>query len=372
MNKSLRRELAAMAGIAAVACLGTKSKVLSGIFAAGAAGLVLSTLKKDYSFKGKSAYITGGSRGFGLSLAWNLLKQGASVTLVARDRNELQNAREILIKDFPKAEIYLSVCDVTDRKQLHSSLDQAIHRMSGIDLLINNAGAILVGPFTSMEKEDFESQMRLHLYAAIESTQLLLPHFKSRGGGKILNVCSLGGKVAVPHMLAYDASKFALAGFSQGVGAELARFGVCVTTVYPTVMRTGSPIQAVFKGNHEKEFAWFETIDHMPMISMSADMAAKKTLAAVRDGQTEVILSWPGKLRMFMGTVFPETMNLLMDFANRLMPTEDSKVRKTGSESSKLFKKIPLLETALGTAEHERTYNQIARKNAKVSMGIKH
>lgn len=370
MNKELRKELACLAGIMAVATMGRKSKMMSGLLAAGAAGLLLSTLKKNFSFRGKTVYITGGSRGFGLSLAWNLLKEGAIVTLVARDRNELQNAKEILLRDFPQAEIHLSPCDVTEKRHLQGSIEHAIHQMGGIDLLINNAGAILVGPFTSLEKEDFEAQMRIHLYAALDTTKLILPHFHERGGGRILNVCSLGGKVAVPHMVAYDTSKFAMAGFSQGVGAELARHNIYVTTVFPTVMRTGSPIQAVFKGNHEKEFAWFQTLDNMPLFSMSADVAAKKALQAVAEGRSELVLSIPAKLRMFVAAIFPETANALLSIANRLMPTDDSKIRKTGSQSSGLFRRIPLLQGALDTKKQEERYNQQPHRNPKYNLGL--
>lgn len=374
MNNSLKKEIALLAGLWTLIGARSRAPMTTALLAAGTTALYLSSLKKDFDLEGRNVLITGGSRGLGLSLAWNLLERGAGgLTLVARDQAELDKARAILIAQFPHARVWTAPCDVTDGTALASTLDQAVSRMGSIDLLVNNAGSILVGPFSSMDREDFEAQMKLHLYAVIEATQLIFAHFKTRAGGRILNICSLGGKVAVPHMLPYDASKFALAGFSQGVAAELAEHGIVVTTAYPTVMRTGSPIQAVFKGNHEREFEWFGAIDNLPGLSMSADKAAKKILDAVEDGRTEVILSLPAKARMFFGAIFPEMMHALMGLVARILPSEDSTVRKTGAQSSGRFARNPFLAPLKRKArDAETTYNQEARHDADFNMGLLH
>ena len=294
----------------------------------------LSPKLSTYSFQGKSVFITGGSRGLGLSLAWNLLDQGACVALVARDEKELLEAKKILAKDYPPELVSIHICDVTNKSQLEKSFDEAILYHKSMDMVVNNAGEIYVGPFASMEMEDFEKQMSLHLYACIELTKLARQYFATREGGRILNICSLGGKTGVPHMAPYDASKFALAGFAQGVTPELALENIVMTTAFPTVMRTGSPIQAIFKGDHEKEFKLFETIDNLPFLSMSADTAAKKILKAVAAGKAEVVLSIPGKLRVIAGALFPNLMNTVMTLAVGALPKDDSKEAYTGAEST--------------------------------------
>ncbi len=372
MNNSLKKELSLLTGLLAFSAK-SKHPVLCRILSFAAGAIYLSSISKDFDFNGKSVLITGGSRGLGLSLAWNLLEKGAQVTLLAREQAELDRAKNQLLGDYPSASIITIVCDVTQKVDLQNAFEKAIVEMNGIDLLINNAGSILVGPFTSMELEDFEAQMNLHLYAVVHATQLAVPHFKSRGGGRILNICSMGGKVAVPHMLPYDASKFALAGFSQGVTAELAKDEIIVTTAYPTLLRTGSAIQAVFKGEHEKEFAWFETVDNMPGISMSADSAAKKILSAVQDGQSEVILSVPAKLRMMVGAFLPETMGMLMGLADRFMPQGDSTLRKTGADSQSLLENSKYLKPILDKArKDEAKYNQEPHHDAEKNMGLLH
>lgn len=370
MQNGLKKELALLSLI--MAGVTYKKKSLSTGFALTAAGLYYSSLLKHKNFNGKSVVITGGSRGLGLSLAWNFLDRGASdITLIARDEKELNRAKSILLRQFPVANVLTQVCDVTDSKQLATAIDRAIINMKSIDILVNNAGSMLVAPFTSTEQADYEAQMKLHLYAVVNSTQLILPHFNRRGGGQILNICSMGGKVAVPHMIPYDASKFALAGFSQGVAAELAPFNISVTTAYPLPMRTGSPIQAVFKGNHEREFKWFETIDNLPILSMGADEAAKKILDGLADKKTEVLLAPVAKIRNIFAAIFPETFNAFMSFVAGRLPKGDSMIRRTGHESSREFKKSLLLKPLQARSEKsQEMYNQTPKDDADYNMGI--
>src|SRR5437764_2101577 len=114
---------------------------------------------------------------------------------------------------------------------------------------------------------------------------------RRRHSGRIINITSIGGKVSVPHLLPYGASKFALVGLSEGLRAELARDGVVVTTVCPGLMRTGSPRNAFFKGRHRAEYTWFTLGDSLPGVSMSAERAARKIIEACRNGTAEVVLS---------------------------------------------------------------------------------
>lgn len=330
---------------------------------AGAVALgthLLTRNNKRFDFFAKIALITGGSRGLGLSLAWNLLAQGSSVALVARDKEELERAKSILLASFPDAEVVIYAADITKPTLLKNCIDDCKKHFGRIDLLVNNAGSIVVAPFKAMELEDFEAQMKLHLYAAINAIKFVVPYFQQRGTGRILNICSLGGKFAVPHMSSYDASKFALAGFAQGIQPELAADNIIMTTAFPTVMRTGSPIQAVFKGNFKKEFKIFETLDNAPGLSMSADKAAKQILKAVEAGKSEVVLSVPAKLRVILGAIFPNVMNAISGLVVRLLPKDSSHERKTGADSTS--RKSPTKE--------ELMYNQWPHHNAKFNMGL--
>src|ERR1700745_2225324 len=125
------------------------------------------------------------------------------------------------------------------------------------------------------------------------------------GGGRIVNISSVGGKVATPHFAPYSASKFALTGFSDAIRAELAHDNIQVTTVAPGLMRTGSHVNAKFKGNHEAEFAWLSASAGAPVISMDADRAARKILAACRRGQPSLTLTFVARGALAATLAFP-------------------------------------------------------------------
>jgi NAD(P)-dependent dehydrogenase (short-subunit alcohol dehydrogenase family) len=195
-----------------------------------------------------------------------------------------------------------------------------MERFGGLDVLINNAGIIEVGPFEHLKREDFERAMQLHFWAPFTLMWEAIPQMRRRGGGRIVNITSIGGKIAVPHLAAYCASKFALVGLSDSLRAELARDGIYVTTVAPGMMRTGSHVNAKFKGQHAAEFAWFATSNSTPLISMSAERAAAQILEACRRGRPEITLTLAARAAVIGNAIFPSVTGHLMKIANRLLP----------------------------------------------------
>jgi len=271
-----------------------------------------------YPLREKIVLITGGSRGLGLVLARHICARGGNVALVARDPEELARAKADLA---PRGGKILTVeCDLLDTGQVQSAVRHIIDRFGKIDILINNAGIIEVGPFQHMTAEDFERAMRLHFWAPRELISQIVPEMRIWGGGRIVNISSIGGKVAVPHMASYSASKFALTGFSDAVRAELARDKIHVTTVAPGMMRTGSHVNAKFKGKHDDEFAWFAASAGAPLISMNADRAARKILAACRRGQPSLTLTFAARFGILANALFPNLTGYMMKFVNRFLP----------------------------------------------------
>ncbi len=214
---------------------------------------------------GWSSSITGGSRGLGLALAHRFGRAGDQLVLAARNQpNSRKLARLLLDQGSVQspADILLVPADLTDPAQAASLIDQAYAHFGRIDILINNAGIIEVGPIENQPLAAFERAMDTNFFAALHTILPALPRFLSqekRNGRRasIVNISSIGGKVPVPHLLPYVASKFALTGFSEGLHAELRLKGVRVTTVCPGLMRTGSDVQAEFTGQAEKEYSWF-------------------------------------------------------------------------------------------------------------------
>lgn len=373
MNKGLRNEIVTLLGLTALGCLAFKKPRAAVGLGLAAGALAFAGSSKLKNFRGQSVIITGGSRGLGLALAKELVQDGALLTLLARDENELERARRLLCFERTDAKLLLIPCDVTKEDDLARALAESISHWGHVDMLVNNAGAILVGPFDSMRREDFEAQMELHLYAVLQAVQLILPHFRECGEGRIVNICSMGGRLAVPHMLPYDTSKFALAGFSQGLAAELSREGIQVTTVYPSLMNTGAPIQAVFKGDTEKEYDWFATGDNFPGLSMAAPLAARRILRAVLDGKTHFTPSGRWRVRMGLASLFPELTTHALSLVNRVLPRNASTNYRTGADSNAVFNRKRwngfLKKRA---AKAEQSLNQEAKSNAKFNAGLLH
>jgi short-subunit dehydrogenase len=171
-----------------------------------------------------------------------------------------------------------------------------------------------------MAIKDFEEALAIHLFAPLYSTLAVLPHMRRAGEGRIVNISSIGGKVAVPHLLPYSASKFALVGLSDGLRAELRQDNILVTTVCPGLMRTGSPRNALFKGQHRREYAWFAISGSLPLLSVSAQRAARQIIEACRRGSARLVIGAHTRGAVLVNELFPGAVTALMSLANRLLP----------------------------------------------------
>src|SRR6516225_7327950 len=281
-----------------------------------------------YPLCDKVVLITGGSRGLGLVLARHVCARGGYVAIIARDPDELVRAKTDLV---PRGGKVLTVeCDLLDAGQIQSAVRKIIDHFGKIDILINNAGIIEVGPLEHMTPEDFERAMRLHFWAPFALISQIVPEMRIWGGGRIVNISSVGGKVAVPHLAPYSASKFALTGFSDAIRTELARENIHVTTVAPGLMRTESHIHATFKGDHAAEYRWFDWSRKIPFASISMERAARKIVNACARGKSVLVIPLSAHFIIAANALFPNLMARAMRMFNRSLPP---RVSQSGNEA---------------------------------------
>ena len=308
--------------------------------------------RNPYSFEGRSVVITGGSRGLGLVMARQLAGEGARLAILARDRAELDRAAQALTRY--GGEALALQCDVGDRQQVEEAIRRVVDGYGSIDVLVNNAGIIQVGPVEHMRVEDFHDAMSVHMWGPLYAMLAAIPHMRRQGEGRIVNIASIGGKIAVPHLLPYAASKFALVGLSDGMRAELAKDNIHVTTVAPGLMRTGSPVNALFKGHHRAEFTWFTLLDSLPLVSISAERAARQIIEACRRGDPELTITIQARLAVLASAVSPGLFARSMQVFNRLLPGSagrEGDVLRTGWESQSSLSRSPLAGPTYRAAE---------------------
>ena len=269
---------------------------------------------------GRVALVTGGSRGLGYLIAEELLAQGCSVAICGRDHETLDRARAELRRGAGDgAEVLAVPCDVASADDVAELVAKVVATFGQLDILVNNAAIIQVAPLDWMRLEDFREAMSIGFWGTVHASLAALPHLR-RVGGRIANITSIGGKVAVPHLLPYDCAKFAAVGFSEGLRSELTGSGVSVTTVVPGLMRTGSPVHVRYGGNAPAEYAWFAAGDLTPMTAMSARRAASAIVSALRRRDAEIVLSWQAKLLRLAHAAAPGTMTRVLGAVSRLLP----------------------------------------------------
>jgi len=317
--------------------------------------------QRRINFRGRTIIISGGSRGLGLEMARRFVAEGARVALLGRDSEELQRAGRELQKT-RRAEVLLLDCDVRNENDIERSLERVITWTGRVDVLVNNAGVIQVGPYEHMQREDFEESLGVHLWGPLQLMQKSIPHMKHQGGGRIVNIASFGGKVAVPHLLPYCASKFALVGLSDGIRAEIAKYGISVTTVCPGLMRTGSHVNAWFKGQREKEFALFAITNALPVFSVNAARAARQIVEACRYGDPFVMIGVQARAVQLLNAFFPNLVGDLFKVVGRLLPEPGGGANEAKRGWDSRSPLAPRIVTYLSDKAIDRNNERIAAK----------
>ncbi len=241
------------------------------------------------TLKGKTIIITGASAGVGEATARLCAKESANVVIAARSREAL----EALALEIGKQALPV-VTDVMNPKDCENLLNAAAEKFGRIDGLVNNAGFNIRGPVEKVPLEDFEKVIDVNLKAPMRLSKMVLPYLKV-GGGAIVNVASLAGRVPLDHEAAYSASKFGLRAFSFSMAEELAGTGITVSVVSPGPIATGFILN---------------DIDCVPDLVFSqpvctAEQVAGAIVASLKDGKRERVMDFFSGMMAHIGYLAP-------------------------------------------------------------------
>ncbi len=300
-----------------------ESTLLLGAIGAGlAANAVYQANQRETAMRGKVVVIAGGSRGLGLEIAREFGRHGAHLVLASRHEDELRDALGKLHGEgaIPNGNTaHIVVADVSKQADCERLISSATERYGRVDVVVNCAAVMQVAPIEDQTTEAFHKAMDINFFGQLYTIQAVLPQMLQRGSGHIVNIASIGGKIGVPHMLPYVASKYALVGFGEGLHAELRHKGVRVTTVCPGLMRTGAHVQVQFAGDVDKEYRWFAFGATMPGVSIAARAAARRIYAATVAGKAEITITPQAWLGARLNGLAPGASQVFAAAVNQLV-----------------------------------------------------
>jgi NAD(P)-dependent dehydrogenase (short-subunit alcohol dehydrogenase family) len=186
---------------------------------------------------GQVALVTGGGRGIGRAVATALAMAGASVAIVSRSMQDIEEARDAIAAAGGQA--FAVSADVANKEAMAHAILETERHFGPIDLLINNAATVEpIGPLSDIDPDLWWRAMEVNLRGPMLGTRFVLPSMRARGRGRIVNISSSAGTMIWPNLSAYTVSKTALIRFTEQVAAETAAYGVCIFTVNPGAVRT--------------------------------------------------------------------------------------------------------------------------------------
>lgn len=248
------------------------------------------------NIQGKTALVTGASRGIGRAIAIELAQQGVKrLLLLARDRQQLAEiAREI--EDLG-VEVVTLALDVTQVVEVNIVLAQAWRDHGPIHLLVNCAGVAHQTPFLKSQLSQVQEEINVNLMGMYTITRLIARRMATQREGKIVNVSSLMGKVAAPTMATYSATKFAILGFTQALRGELAVHNIRVMALLPSLTDT----------DMVRELDWFRWV--MPM---TPEKVAKVLIAGLRKESPEILVGWQSYLAVWCNRIAPTLLEKIL------------------------------------------------------------
>lgn len=288
--------------------------------------IILSHRRKQ-SLKGKVVLITGANSGLGKACAIAFHQAGCKVILAGRNQGELNKVKEEIAKkqvpDSFSPEILLM--DLMNYNNIREPVSEGVKLFGRVDILINNAGVSYRGEISSTQIQVDERVMAVNYFGQIALIKELLPHMKKQGGGSIVGVSSVQGKIAIPYRSAYAASKHAFQAFCDTLRAEGSRDNIHVCVVSPGYIQTNLSQNAVCGDG-----TTYNKTDSTTASGMKPSFVAHKILQAVKYRKDDIVLApLLHKLVILIRAFFPSLFFSIMNFRAKSGEKEYSKLKKS-------------------------------------------
>jgi short-subunit dehydrogenase len=273
------------------------------------------TFKKEENMKNlknKIVVVTGAASGIGRSLATNLAQQGACLALADLSEKALQELQESgALVNATKVKRY--ELDVSQKEAVYQFAKKVKEDFGGVDVVINNAGVALAETIENMEYEDFEWVMNINFWGVVYGTKAFLPMLKASKDAYIVNISSVFGLIAVPTQAAYNASKFAVKGFTEALRLELKGTSVTPICVHPGGIRTNivnnARIYTSVDGKSDKADV---ARQFQVLARTSADQAADTIIKGIQKGRKRVLIGPDARLIDWMQRLLPDAYDKLL------------------------------------------------------------
>lgn len=301
------------------------------------------------------ALVLGASRGLGFLLAQELGRRGHDLAVVARSADGLEAARPDL--EATGATVLALPADLSSRPDAETVVETAAQRFGRLDVVVANAGIVQVAPVSALDAQDVVDAHDAIFWSAVYPVMAALPILRRGGGGRIVVITSIGGKIPTPRLLPYTAAKFATVGFAESLRTEAGRDGITVTTAVPGLMRTGSTRNALVGGDREAELRWFTALASLPVLSMDAGAAARRIVAAGLAGRPEVVLTPAAKIGLRVHGLAPGLTQRALALLDRLLPTPGESPPQPGHtlpEQPRWQRMLTTLDRRAAARHHER------------------
>ena len=238
--------------------------------------------------------------------------------MVARSAEGLEAARGDL--EATGASVLTLPADLSSRPAAESVVDATDRHFGRLDVVVANAGIIQVAPLPALDAKDLEDAHGAIFWSAVYPVLAAVGVMRRHGGGRVVVVTSIGGKIPTPRLLPYTAAKFATVGFAEALRTEAGRHGISVTTVVPGLMRTGSTRNALVGGDREAELKWFTALASLPLLSMDAGAAARRIVSGGLAGRPEVVLTPAAKVGLRVHGLAPGLTQRALALVDRVLP----------------------------------------------------